>query len=97
MKTGFYFFTPKCDYFFVCDDVVRRPGRVRQIDDILKSKFNCKYRGMSGLWPLKELLWPATIEKKNLKGRNYYDIKGISSAFSSGSFEYEKPTEIITL
>ena len=97
MKTGFYFFTPRVDFFFVCDNLTKTPGRMRQIDEILTKQFLCTYRGMSGLWPLKQLVQPATIEKKSSKFGEYYDIKGIRARFSAGTFRNQKRTEIINL
>jgi len=98
MKQGFYFFTPKVDYFFVCENLTRTPGKVRKIDEILRSRFNCAYRGQSGRWALKELLSPATIEEKATSwGLKYYDIKGLSYKFSAGSPTNVKRTEVIRL
>ena len=97
MKTGFYFYTPRVDYFFESENLDKTPGKMRLIDSILTNRFLCRYRGQSGLWPVKELLEPATIEQKESKFGRYFSIRGLRRRFFAGNYRNRKRIEIINL
>lgn len=95
VQQGYYFFTPKCDYFFVTDAKIKSPQLVAKIDAKLKED-GCTYRGSFGTFELKDMLEKATIEHKKTQMLGwYYDVKG--DGFSGGSFDNVKQTKIIQL
>lgn len=95
MEKGFYFYTPKVDYFFVTEQQKKTQKFVEKINETLK-KDGCVYRGTFGDFNLSEMLQPGTIEKKESeKFGPYYDIKG--DGWSAGDFVSNKRTEIFHL
>ena len=95
MEKGFYFYTPKVDFFFVTNQQKKTRTFVEKVNLSLISN-GCAYRGTFGTFLLSDMLQPATIEKKESeKWGNYYDIKG--DGWSAGDFEKNKVTKIINL
>lgn len=101
MKQGFYFFTPKMEYFFVTSQSRRTESFCELVESKLKdlgctSVFDGKYHGMFGNFSIHDKLEPATLEVKHTnKFGAYYDVKG--SSFSAGSFVSEKKLTIVEL
>lgn len=95
MEKGFYFYTPKVDYFFVTNQKKKTRAFVEKVNECL-IKNGCAYRGTIGVFNLSEMLCPGTIEKKvSPNWGTYYDIKG--DGWSAGDFEKNKETRIINL
>lgn len=92
---GFYFSTPKREFFFVTNQTKRTPKLVSTIDKLLQERFDCKYRGMYGSFKLKEMLLPAVCEIKHTeKFGDYYDIHGDGWG-GCGHFLHENFTEVV--
>lgn len=81
---GFYFFSPKTDYFFITNKTKRTPQLVKTIENILNEN-NCTYRGLFGCREIKTMLNYSSIEKKQFNERFYYSING--DGFSYGEYE----------
>lgn len=91
---GYYFYTPRCDYFFVTDFCKYRrknPFLVAVIEKCLNDD-GCTYRGMFGGRKVKDMLEKATIELKTCSHGDYYSIKG--DGFGYGDFKDRRETKI---
>lgn len=99
MLTGYYFYTPSKEYFFVTEQTKRTEKLCRKIEDCL-IKNGCiyvkdgKYRGV-GVFSIHDKLEPATCEIKHTeKFGDYYDIKGEGFG-GAGGFVSEGKTVIL--
>jgi hypothetical protein len=91
---GYYFYTPKVDYFFItdfCKYKRKNPYLVALIDKCLKDN-GCTYRGTTGCFQLKDMLQRGTIELKTCSHGDYYSIKG--DGYDFGNFLKNRETKI---
>ena len=101
MKQGFYFFTPKMEYFFVTSQTRRTESFCELVESKLQelgceSVFDGKYHGAFGDFSIHDKLEPATLEVKYTeKFGGYYDVKG--SNFSAGCFVSDNKLTIVAL
>lgn len=93
---GFFFNTPKKEYFFVTDKTKKTKCLIEKIDNILKEKYNCTYRGTFGTFPLADMLHLGECEIKECSHGKYYNIYGEGWG-GFGHFLHENKTEIIYL
>lgn len=93
---GFYFHTPRKEFFFVTNQTKRTPKLVGAIDKLLRER-GCIYRGTFGTFQLKEMLRPGVCEIKHTeKFGDYYDIHGDGWG-GCGHFLHENFTEVVKL
>lgn len=101
MKKGFYFYTPKMEYFFVTKSERRTESLCKRVYEALRDNgckyvFNNMYHGMFGDFSIHDKLQYATCEVKHTERYgDYYDIKGID--FSCTSFLRDEKMTVIEL
>lgn len=101
MKQGFYFFTPKMEYFFVTSQSRRTDSFCNLVESKLqdlgcKSVFDGKYHGAFGDFSIHDKLEPATLEVRHTERcGDFYDIKG--NNFTAGSFVSDNRLTIVEL
>lgn len=101
MMQGFYFYTPRKEYFFVTKQTKRTDKLCEKVLQALEQDgceyiVNGKYYGKYAVLSIREKLEPATCEVKHTeKFGDYYDIKGEN--FGAGGFAKDGRTKIVLL
>ena len=99
---GYYFYTPKKEYFFVTEQTKRTDrlcAKVLQVleDDECEYIVNGKYYGAFGVFSIHDKLEKGTCEVKHTeKFGDYYDIKGEGWG-GKGGFVSENKIKVVYL
>lgn len=97
MLEGFYYYTPRVDYFFVTNQQKRTKNLCEKVKAKLEADGNL-YTGTFGTFSIHDMLDHGTIEREvSEKWGVSYNIRGDGYRWSAGSFEKDKHTEIVYL
>jgi hypothetical protein len=96
---GYYFYTPKKEYFFVTNQTKRTKEFCEKVLQALERDdceyiVNGKYYGAFCVSSIHDKLDAATCEVKNSELGDYYDIKGENFG-GAGSFVSDGKTKVI--
>ena len=102
MMTGFYFYTPSMEYFFVTNQTKRTEKLCEKVlhaleQDGCRFVYGGAYHGAFGTFSIHDKLEAATCEVKHAeKFGDYYDIKG-ENFCGAGGFVKDGKTKIVSL